>query len=106
MKALGVGSLTRFEGLPDVPTISESGVPGYEGGSVIGLAAPAGTPRDVIDILNAAALKTLAAPEVRERLLALASVPVGSTPDEFSARLRGEIDKWALVINTAKIKAE
>ena len=48
MKALGVGSLTRFEGLPDVPTISESGVPGYEGGSVVGLVAPAGTPRNVI----------------------------------------------------------
>ena len=106
MKALGVGSLTRFEGLPDVPTISESGVPGYEGGSVVGLVAPAGTPRNVIETLNAAALKTLAAPEVRDRLLGLASVPAGGTADEFSRRLRGEIDKWAQVIKTAGIKAE
>ena len=106
MKAIAVGSLTRFEGLPDVPTISESGVPGYEGGSVVGLVAPAGTPRDVINVLNAAALKSLAAPEVRERLLGLASVPIGGTPDEFTARLRGEIDKWALVIRTANIKPE
>ena len=106
MKALGVGSLTRFEGLPDVPTISEAGVPGYEGGSVVGLVAPAGTPADVIAILNAAAQKTLAAPEVRDRLLGLASVPAGGAPDEFSRRLRGEIDKWALVIRTAGIKPE
>jgi len=106
MKALGVGSLTRFEGLPDVPTISEAGVPGYEGGSVVGLVAPAGTPTSVIETLNAAALKTLAAPEVRDRLLGLASMPAGGTPDEFSRRLRGEIDKWALVIRTAGIKPE
>jgi tripartite-type tricarboxylate transporter receptor subunit TctC len=106
MKAIAVGSLTRFEGLPDVPTISESGVPGYEGGSVVGLVAPAGTPRDVINVLNAAALKSIASPEVRERLLGLASVPAGGAPDEFTARLRGEIDKWALVIRTANIKPE
>jgi tripartite-type tricarboxylate transporter receptor subunit TctC len=106
MKAIAVGSLTRFEGLPDVPTISESGVPGYEGGSVVGLVAPAGTPRDVIGALNAVALKSIAAPEVRERLLGLASVPVGGTPNEFSARLRGEIDKWALVIRTSNRSRE
>jgi tripartite-type tricarboxylate transporter receptor subunit TctC len=106
MKAIGVGSLTRFDGLPDVPTISESGVPGYEGGSVVGLIAPAGTPREAIDILNAAARKSVADPEVRERLLGLASVPVGGTPEDFSARLRGETDKWAVVIRTAKIKGE
>jgi len=106
MKAIGVGSLTRFDGLPDVPTISESGVPGYEGGSVVGLIAPAGTPREAIGILNAAALKSIADPEVRERLLGLASVPVGGSPEEFLARLRGEIEKWAMVIRTANIKGE
>jgi tripartite-type tricarboxylate transporter receptor subunit TctC len=68
--------------------------------------APAGTPANVIEILNTAALKTLTAPEVRDRLLGLASVPAGGTPDEFSRRLRGEIDKWALVIKTAGIKPE
>jgi tripartite-type tricarboxylate transporter receptor subunit TctC len=106
LKALAVGSLTRFDGLPDVPTISESGVPGYEGGSVVGLVAPAGTPREAIDALNAAATKTLAAPEVRERLLGLASQPMGGTPAAFGERLRGETDKWALVIRTANIKPE
>jgi tripartite-type tricarboxylate transporter receptor subunit TctC len=106
MKALGVGAVNRFDGLPGVPTISESGVPGYEGGSVVGLVAPAGTPRNVIDILNAAASKALADPEVRERLLGLASLPVGGTPEEFGARLKGETEKWAIVIRTANIKPE
>ena len=106
MKALGVGSVNRFDGLPGVPTISESGVPGYEGGSVVGLVAPAGTPRSVIDILNAAASKALADPEVRERLLGLASLPIGGTPDEFGARLKSETEKWAIVIRTANIKPE
>jgi tripartite-type tricarboxylate transporter receptor subunit TctC len=106
LKALGVGSLSRFDGLPGVPTISESGVPGYEGGSVVGLVAPAGTPKQAIDALNAAALKALADPEVRDRLLALASLPVGGTPAAFGERLRSETEKWALVIRTAKIKPE
>ena len=106
MKALGVGSLTRFDGLPDVPTISESGVPGYEVGSAIGLVAPAGTPRDVVDALNAAAVKALAVPEVRERLQGLASVPIGGTPDAFGARMKAETEKWAVVIRTANIKPE
>jgi tripartite-type tricarboxylate transporter receptor subunit TctC len=106
LKALGVGSLTRFDGLPDVPTISEAGVAGYEGGSVVGLIAPAGTPKEAIDALNAAAVKALVAPEVRDRLLGLASLPVGGAPAAFGERLRAETDKWALVIRTAKIKPE
>lgn len=106
LKALGVGSLTRFDGLPDVPTISEAGVAGYEGGSVVGLIAPAGTPKEAIDVLNAAAVKALVAPEVRDRLLGLASLPVGGTPAAFGERLRAETEKWALVIRTAKIKPE
>ena len=106
MKALGVGTLTRFDGLPDVPTISESGLPGYEGGSAIGLVAPAGTPREIIDKLNAAAVKALAAPDVRERLQGLASLPIGGTPEEFGARMKGETEKWAVVIRTANIKPE
>ena len=106
LKALGVGSLTRFDGLPGVPTISEAGVPGYEGGSVVGLVAPAGTPKEAIDVLNAAAQKALADPEVRDKLLALASLPVGGTPAAFGERLRSETDKWALVIRTAHIKPE
>jgi len=106
LKALGIGSTKRFEGLPDVPTIAESGVPGFEAGGFLGLIAPAGTPRPVIDELNAAARKSLAMPDVRERLLALASPPAAGTPEEFAAYLKREVDKWARVIRGANIKPE
>jgi tripartite-type tricarboxylate transporter receptor subunit TctC len=106
LKPLGIGSAKRFEGLPDVPTIAESGVPGFEAGGFLGLVAPAGTPAAVIQALNAAAQKSLAQPEVRERLLALASPPVGGTPEQFAAHIKREIDKWARVIRAANIKAE
>jgi tripartite-type tricarboxylate transporter receptor subunit TctC len=106
VKALGIGSAHRFSGLPEVPTIAEAGVPGFEGGGFLGLVAPAGTPPDVINALNGAALKSLAAPEVNERLNALASPPVGESPEYFGKFLRGEIDKWARVIRAGNIKAD
>jgi tripartite-type tricarboxylate transporter receptor subunit TctC len=106
LKALGIGSTKRFEGLPDVPTIAESGVPGFEAGGFLGLVAPAGTPPAVINALNAAAQKSLAMPEVRERLVALASPPVGGSPEEFGQYMKREVDKWARVIRAANIKAE
>jgi len=106
LKPLGIGAAKRFEGLPDVPTIAESGVPGFEAGGFLGLVAPAGTPPAVIQALNAAAQKSLALPEVRERLLALASPPVGGSPEQFASHIKGEIDKWARVIRAANIKPE
>ena len=105
MKPLGVGSLSRFDGLPDVPTISEAGVPGFEARSMTGLLAPAGTPKEAVRLLNAAALKALADPEVRKGLAALAVIPGGDTPEQFSRALRNEVEQWASVINTAKIEA-
>ena len=89
-----------------MPTIAESGVPGFEAGGFLGLVAPAGTPPAILQALNGAAQKSLAQPEVRERLLALASPPVGGTPEQFAAHIQGEIDKWARVIRAANIKAE
>jgi len=106
LKPLGIGAAKRFEGLPEVPTIDESGVPGFEAGGFLGLVAPAGTPPAVIQSLNAAAQKSLAQPDVRERLLALASPPVGGTPEQFASHLKREIDKWARVIRAANIKPE
>ena len=106
LKPLGIGAPKRFEGLPEVPTIDESGVPGFEAGGFLGLVAPAGTPPAVIQSLNAAAQKSLAQPDVRERLLALASPPVGGTPEQFASHLKREIDKWARVIRAANIKPE
>jgi tripartite-type tricarboxylate transporter receptor subunit TctC len=106
LKPLSIGATKRFEGLPDVPTIDESGVPGFEAGGFLGLVAPAGTPPAVIHALNAAAQKSLAMPDVRERLLALASPPVGGTPEQFGTHIKREIDKWARVIRAANIKPE
>ena len=106
LKPLGIGAAKRFAGLPEVPTIDESGVPGFEAGGFLGLVAPAGTPPAVIQALNAAAQKSLAQPEVRDRLLALASPPVGGTPEQFASHLKREIDKWARVIRAANIKPE
>ena len=106
LKALGIGAAKRFEGLPDVPTIDQSGVPGFEAGGFLGLVAPAGTPPAVIQALNGAAQKSLALPETRDRLLALASPPVGGTPEQFASHIKGEIDKWARVIRAANIKPE
>jgi tripartite-type tricarboxylate transporter receptor subunit TctC len=106
LKALGIGSAKRFDGLPDVPTIAESGVPGFEAGGFLGLVAPAGTPSAVINALNAAGQKSLAMPDVRERLLGIASPPVGGTPAEFGQYMKRETDKWARVIRAAGIKPE
>jgi tripartite-type tricarboxylate transporter receptor subunit TctC len=106
LKALGIASAKRFEGLPEVPTIAESGVPGFEAGGFLGLVAPAGTPAAIVNALNAAGQKSLAMPEVRERLMALASPPVGGTPEQFGEHIKREIDKWARVIRAANIKPE
>ena len=105
-RALGIGSEKRFAGLPDVPTIAEAGVPGFVGGGFLGLVAPAGTPAEAVNALNAAALKALAAPEVADRLNSLASPPVGGTPESFGKLLASEVDKWARVIRAGNIKPD
>ncbi|HZQ75509.1 MAG TPA: tripartite tricarboxylate transporter substrate binding protein [Burkholderiales bacterium] len=106
LKALAIGSARRFEGLPEVPTVAESGLPGFEAGGFLGLEAPAATPPAAIAALNAAANQALEQPQVRERLLALASPPVGGTPAQFGERIRAEIDKWAKVIRAANITSD
>jgi len=106
VRALGIGSEKRFAGLPDVPTIAEAGVPGFVGGGFLGLVAPAGTPREAIDKLNAAAVKSLAAPEVADRLNSLASPPQGGAPEAFGALLRSEVEKWARVIRAGNVKVD
>ena len=106
VKVLGIGSLRRFDGLPEVPTISESGVPDFEVSGLIGLLAPAGTPREAIEKINAAALKALEVPEVRERLVTLATIPMGGPPDRLAQVIRTDIEKWARVIRAGNLKAE
>jgi len=106
VKVLGIGSLRRFDGLPDVPTIAEAGLPGFEVSGLIGLIAPAGTPHDVIARINAAALKSLEAPEVRERLVALATIPMGGGPERLAQVMRADVEKWARVIRAGNLKAD
>jgi tripartite-type tricarboxylate transporter receptor subunit TctC len=106
VRALAVTSTKRVGSLPNVPTMAESGVKGYEIVSWQGIFAPAGTPKEVVQRLNAEVVKILAMPDVRERLAGLGLDPVGNTPDEFAAFQKGEIAKWAKVVKEAKISAD
>src|SRR5262249_62334020 len=104
--ALAVPGARRPPALPDVPTLAEAGAPGQESEIILGVLVPAGTPQDVIDRLHREIVRIVALAEVRERLSALGFEPIASTPREFAARIRWEIDQWAPVIRAAKIKAQ
>jgi len=106
VKAVGVTSSRRFPGLPNVPTIGESGVPGYQASSWNGLAAPAKTPRAVIDRLNREVNAAVAAADVKQRLEDLGVVARGSTPEGLKDLLVAEIAKWRAVIERAKIEKQ
>ena len=106
LRALGVTSARRAGGAPEVPTISEAGVPGYEAVQWFGVLAPAGTPRVVIERVHREAVRVLQAADVRERLQADGADPVASTPEEFAAFLRAETVKWAKVVKTVGIQPE
>lgn len=106
LKALGVASTRRFTGLPNVPTIESSGVSGYQASSWNGLAAPARTPRAVIDRINREAIAALASPEVRGRLQELGVEARTSTPEAFRELVIAEIAKWRAVIERAKIERQ
>ena len=98
LRALAVAGQQRLPQLPDVPTLIESGLAGFEVSSWSGLMAPAGTPPAIIARLNAETVKILALPEVRATLLAQAALPVGNTPEQFRAYIAEEIDRWGKVI--------
>ena len=106
IRVIAVCSESRMKQLPDIPTIAESGVPGYETGGFLALVAPAGTPRPAIDAMNAAMAKALAAPGMREKLEALGGIPSSTSPAELDRFLRSDIDKWARVIKAANIHTE
>ena len=106
LKPLAVTSKRRFSGLPDVPTVAESGVAGYEASAWNGIAAPAKTPRAIVERLNKEVNAALAAPEVRQRLHGLGVEAQGSTPGEFRAFLVAEIAKWRDVIARARIEKQ
>ncbi len=106
VKALAVTGVRRSAALPDRPTLIEAGLPGYSAVTWNGILAPAGTPRAVIDRLNAAILKVLGTPEVSDRLRGMGQDIVTSTPEEFSAFLRDETAKWKRTIESSGVKIE
>jgi tripartite-type tricarboxylate transporter receptor subunit TctC len=106
LRALAVTTVKRVPALPDLPTIAESGVPGYQTGSWWGIVVPAGTPRAIIESLNRETIAALRTPEIVARLNAEAVLPIGSSPEEFAAHIRDELTRLGKVIREAKIVAE
>ncbi len=96
----------RFPRLPDVPTIDEAGLKGFDGGSWLGVAAPAATPRDIVDRTNVELSKAFQAASMKDKVLQLGGTPMHGTPQEFSAFVRSETAKWAKVVSVAAIRAE
>jgi tripartite-type tricarboxylate transporter receptor subunit TctC len=105
LRALGVASLKRNAIMPDVPTIAEAGVPGFEAGAWYGVLAPAGLSRELVDTLHRMIVRAVEAPDVKEILHRDGYEAVGNRPDEFGAYIPAEIKKWAAVIKGAGVKA-
>jgi len=106
LNVIAVGSARRIPSLRDIPTISESGVPGYEAYSWVGLVAPAKTPRDIIQKLNADITEILRQKDVAEKLVGQGALPVGDTPEQFGQYIKTEIEKWGAVVRSAHIKID
>ncbi len=106
LRALGVTSQKRSSVAPELPTIAEAGFPGFEVIGWFGWLAPAATPRPIVNRLNAELVRALKVPEVRDRLLAQSTEPVGNSPQEFAAFMRSEHEKWSRVIRAANIRVE
>jgi tripartite-type tricarboxylate transporter receptor subunit TctC len=102
---VAITSAKRFSRLPDIPTLDESGLPGFESNGWFGIVAPAGTPPEAIAKLNAAFVTVLKDPEVEERIRALGSEPMPMTPPEFGAFIARELDKWLKVVQAGGVKA-
>ena len=106
VKALAVTSGKRSANAPELPTVAEAGVPGYEMSTWQSMVVPAGTPRDIINRLNADFGRILKLPDVRERLLAIGIEPTHSTPEELGAHIRSESEKWGKVIRDIGLKIQ
>lgn len=106
LRPLGITGGARSAALPDVPTIAEAGVPGYEATSWNALLAPGATPRDIVSKIHGVLVESLNAPKVRGALVGVGAEPVGNTPGEFSRFLRDEMVKWNKVVKMAGVKAQ
>ena len=106
LKALGMTSRTRSRAAPDVPTVAEQGLPGFESSLWYALVGPAATPQTVIKRVHAETVKILKSPDLAEQLLSQGAEPVGSSPQELSRFIKSEIDRWTRVITQASIRAD
>ena len=106
LRALAVTSLKRAPALPEVPTVDESGLPGFEAIAWYGVLAPAATPRPVVDKIQREIARIIAVPEFRDSLLAQHNEPVGSTPEAFALRIRSELDQWSKLVKQLGLKLE
>ncbi|MEO7338417.1 MAG: tripartite tricarboxylate transporter substrate-binding protein, partial [Caldimonas sp.] len=105
LRALGVTSQEREPSMPQLPTVGET-VPGYEATAWFGIGMPKGTPKEIIDKVNAEVNRALADPKMRERLAELGGKPIPGTPDEFGKTIAAETAKWEKVVNASGAKVE
>ncbi len=107
LRALAVMSKARSRILPDVPTMAEAGYPGFEGEEWFGIVMPAGTPKEIIALLNREIVGIIALPDIREHLATLGFEPVAAaTPEAFAARIKAETEQWGKVIQAANLKSQ
>jgi tripartite-type tricarboxylate transporter receptor subunit TctC len=106
LRALAVSTKERLPTLPDMPTIAESGLPGFDGGSWQGVVMPAGVAREIVRKLNADLVAMLNTGEMKQKILAMGGITLANTPEEFSAFVKSETEKWAKVAKAARVKVE
>ena len=106
MRALAVTTVKRSPATPDLPTVSEAGLTGYEAGTWYGLLVPVGAPKEALARLHVDSMKVLSAPDVKQRLDAAGFEPIGSTPEQFGTYIRSEVDKWTKVVRAAGVRVE
>jgi tripartite-type tricarboxylate transporter receptor subunit TctC len=106
LRALAISSAKRSAAAPELPTVAESGMPGYESGTWFGMFAPAGTPREIISRLNGEINKIVATAEMKSRLVAQGADPISVTPEQFRAFVKNELARWGKIVKTVGIKVD